>query len=73
MAIALRLSPELDKRLTSLAKKTHRSKSYYAREALERYIEDLEDYYLGLVVQDNPGKVYTLSEVEKMCDLDDKI
>jgi len=73
MAIALRLSPELDKRLTMLAKKTHRSKSYYAREALERYIEDLEDYYLGLAVQDNPGTVYTLSEVEKMCDLDDKI
>ena len=71
MAIALRLSPELDKRLTMLAKKTHHSKSYYAREALEHYIEDLEDYYLAMHVLEHPGKIYTLEEVEKMCGLDD--
>jgi len=71
MAIALRLPPELDKRLTSLAHKTHRSKSYYAREALERYIEDLEDTYLALKVLENPGKIYTSEEVRKMCGLDD--
>ena len=72
MAIALRLTHELDKRLTMLAKKTHRSKSYYVREALEHYIEDLEDYYLAMHVLENPGKIYTLEEVEKMCELDDK-
>jgi RHH-type rel operon transcriptional repressor/antitoxin RelB len=71
MSIALRLSPELDKRLTDLAKKTHRSKSYYAREALENYIEDLEDYYLAKAILDNPGKIYTMEEVEKLCGLDD--
>jgi RHH-type rel operon transcriptional repressor/antitoxin RelB len=72
MAIALRLSPELDKRLSALSKKTHRSKSYYAREAIEHYIEDLEDYYLAKAVLENPGKIYTLEEVEKMCGLEDK-
>lgn len=71
MAIALRLSPELDQRLTALAKKTHRSKSYYAREALEHYIEDLEDTYLSLKILENPGKVYSSEEVRKMCGLDD--
>ena len=71
MSIALRLPPELDKRLTELAKKTHRSKSFYAREALESYIEDLEDYYLAKAILENPGKIYTLEEVEKMCGLDD--
>lgn len=71
MAIALRLPPALDKRLTSLAKKTHRSKSFYAREALEHYIEELEDYYLAKSVMEDPGKIYTLEEVEKMCGLDD--
>ncbi len=70
MAIALRLPPELEKRLTSLAKKTHRSKSFYVREALEHYIEDLEDYHLAMTVLKNPGKLYTIEEVEKMCDLD---
>ena len=59
MAIALRLPSELDKRLTVLAKKTHRSKSYYVREALQHYIEDLEDYYLAMNVLENPGKVYS--------------
>lgn len=71
MAIALRLSPELDQRLTALAKKTHRSKSYYAREALEHYIEDLEDTYLALKILENPGKVYSSEEVRKMCGMDD--
>lgn len=71
MAIALRLPPELDKRLTILAKKTHRSKSYYVREALQHYIEDLEDYYLAMNVLENPGKIYSVEEVRKMCDLED--
>ena len=71
MAIALRLTPELEKRLTILAKKTHRSKSYYVREAVENYIEDLEDYYLGMAVLENPGKIYSSEEVRKLCDLDD--
>jgi RHH-type transcriptional regulator, rel operon repressor / antitoxin RelB len=72
MAIALRLTPELDERLSTLAKKTHRSKSYYVREALEHYIEDLEDYYSAMSVSENPGKIYSLEEVEEMCGLDDK-
>jgi len=71
MAIALKISPELDKRLTALAKKTHRSKSYYAREALEQHIEELEDYYLAKTIAENPGKIYTSEEVRKMCGLDD--
>jgi RHH-type rel operon transcriptional repressor/antitoxin RelB len=71
MAIALKVSPELDKRLAALAKKTHRSKSYYAREALELYIEDLEDYYLAAAVRENPGKLYSSEEVRKMCGLED--
>lgn len=71
MSIALRLSTELDKRLSELAKKTHRSKSYFAREALERYIEDLEDYYLSQSILENPGKIYSSEEVRKMCGLED--
>jgi RHH-type rel operon transcriptional repressor/antitoxin RelB len=71
MSIAIRLSPETEKRLTALAKKTHRSKSFFAREAIENYIEDLEDYYLAIAVQANPGKIYTAEEVRKMCDLED--
>lgn len=71
MAIALKISPQLDKRLTALAEKTHRSKSFFARAALENYIEDLEDYFLSKSILENPGKIYSSEEVRKMCGLDD--
>ncbi|MCA1748442.1 MAG: TraY domain-containing protein [Parasphingopyxis sp.] len=45
--LAVRLDPDLEKRLAALAKKTGRSKSFYARAALEEYLEDLEDYFLA--------------------------
>ncbi len=45
--LALRLPPDIEKRLGALAKKTGRTKSYYAREAILRQIEDIEDYYLA--------------------------
>jgi RHH-type rel operon transcriptional repressor/antitoxin RelB len=45
--LALRLPDDIEKRLDNLAKRTGRSKSYYAREAIVEHIEDLEDIYLG--------------------------
>lgn len=45
--LALRLPPTIEKRLDNLAKKTGRTKSFYAREAIVRHIEDLEDYHLA--------------------------
>ena len=40
--LGVRLDAQLEKRLAALAKKTKRSKSYLAKEALERYIEQEE-------------------------------
>jgi RHH-type transcriptional regulator, rel operon repressor / antitoxin RelB len=45
--LALRLPPEIERRLAALAKKTGRTKTFYAREAILRHIEDLEDYHLA--------------------------
>jgi RHH-type rel operon transcriptional repressor/antitoxin RelB len=45
--LALRLPPDLERRLDALAKRTGRSKSFYAREAILEHIEDLEDAYLA--------------------------
>ena len=45
--LAVRLSEELEKRLAALAEKTGRTKTFYAREAIETYLEELEDYYLA--------------------------
>ncbi len=44
--LAVRLSAELEERLTAVAKRTGRSKSYYARLALIEKIEELEDIAL---------------------------
>jgi len=46
--LALRLPPEIEKRLDALAKRTGRTKSFYAREAILEKIEDLEDRYTAL-------------------------
>jgi RHH-type rel operon transcriptional repressor/antitoxin RelB len=46
--LALRLPPALEKRLDTLAKKTGRTKSYYAREAILRHLEDIEDQHLAV-------------------------
>ena len=45
--LALRLPPDLEKRLTDLAQKTGRTKSFYAREAIAEHLADLEDAYLA--------------------------
>ena len=45
--LALRLPSTIEKRLGRLAKKTGRTKSFYAREAIVRHIENLEDYHLA--------------------------
>lgn len=41
------LPPDLEARLDALAKKTGRTKSFYAREAIIEHVEDLEDVYLA--------------------------
>jgi len=45
--IALRLPPDIEERLDALARRTGRSKSFYAREAILEHLEDLEDTYLA--------------------------
>ncbi len=45
--LAIRLPEEIESRLGNLAKKTGRTKTFYAREAILEYIDDLEDLYLA--------------------------
>ena len=63
--LALRLPPEIEQRLDALAKKTGRSKSYYAREAILRHIEDIEDYYLARRRMQRRGSRVTLESLER--------
>ena len=43
--LAIRLPDSIEKRLARLAKRTGRTKTFYAREAILRHLEDLEDAY----------------------------
>ena len=45
--LAVRLSDDVERRLEELAARTGRTKTYYAREAIEAHLEDLEDFYLA--------------------------
>ena len=45
--LAIRLPEEVEKRLDALAKATGRTKTFYAREAILEYMDDLEDIYLA--------------------------
>jgi RHH-type rel operon transcriptional repressor/antitoxin RelB len=69
--LALRLPPEIEKRLAALAKKTGRSKSFYAREAILTHLEDLEDLYLARRALEEGGRTIALEEVIRKYGLDD--
>jgi RHH-type transcriptional regulator, rel operon repressor / antitoxin RelB len=45
--LAIRLPQSIEKRLEKLARRTGRTKSFYAREAILQHLEDLEDLYLA--------------------------
>ena len=45
--LAIRLPADVETRLGDLAKATGRTKTFYAREAILEYLNDLEDWYLA--------------------------
>ena len=73
--LAIRLPEDLERRLDDLAQSTGRTKTYYAREAIARYLEDLEDVRQAEAVLDRLRKgqerAYTLDELERRRGLGD--
>jgi RHH-type rel operon transcriptional repressor/antitoxin RelB len=45
--LAVRLDKDIEERLEQLASRTGRTKTFYAREAIEAHLDDLEDFYLA--------------------------
>ena len=72
--LALRLPADLEARLDALARKTGRTKSYYAREAIVEYIDDLEDLYLAqkryALIEKGKSKTLSLDDVEAQLAVD---
>ena len=63
--LSVRLGPEIEGRLSDLAAKTGRTKTYYVREAIIRFLEDMEDRYIAIERLENPAKLWSLEELEK--------
>jgi RHH-type rel operon transcriptional repressor/antitoxin RelB len=45
--LAIRLPADVEHRLDTLAQRTGRSKTFYAREAILEHLDDMEDLYLA--------------------------
>ena len=67
--LAIRLPKEIELRLDNLAKATGRTKTFYAREAILAYIEDMEDLYLAdksmRALKSGKVKAIPLDQVER--------
>ncbi len=68
--LAIRLPEEIEKRLNALAAKTGRTKTFYAKEAILEHLEEMEDKYLAINRLENPGKRWTLEEIEQDLDVE---
>lgn len=64
-SLTLRVEDDMDARLDHLAHETGRSKSYYARLAIQQFLEDREDYLLGLAVLERKEATISLDELER--------
>jgi RHH-type transcriptional regulator, rel operon repressor / antitoxin RelB len=68
--LGVRLDPELEERLERLARETGRTKSYYAKEAIRQYVEDREDYLLGIAALEKYKRTVSLEELERKYGVD---
>jgi RHH-type transcriptional regulator, rel operon repressor / antitoxin RelB len=63
--LAIRLDTKTENRLGALAKKTGRTKTFYARQAILQHLDDLEDIYLATHRLRKKGKTYSAEEVKR--------
>jgi RHH-type transcriptional regulator, rel operon repressor / antitoxin RelB len=73
--LAIRLPDKIEKRLDRLAKQTGRTKTYYAREAILQYLDDLEDIYFAQeeleAIRSGRSKTVPLEKVMRLYGLED--
>ena len=73
--LAIRLPESVEKRLSRLAKRTGRTKTFYAREAILQHLEDLEDLYLAEQrlkdLRAGRSNAFSIADVERDLGLDD--
>lgn len=63
--LAIRLDKEIEERLARLARRTGRTKTFYAREAILEHLEDMEDTFLAIERIQDKEPTYSLDEVKR--------
>jgi RHH-type transcriptional regulator, rel operon repressor / antitoxin RelB len=69
--LSFRVSPKIAGRLEVLSTKTGRTKSYYFKKALERFLEDEEDYLLAVARLEENNERIPYEKIRKELGLDD--
>ena len=69
--LSIDLDPEIEQRLTELAKRTGKTQAELARELVKYVMEDLEDITIAEARLANPGTRLTSEQVRKELGLDD--
>ena len=68
--LSVRLPEDLEFRLNEISKLTKHSKSFFVKEALTQYLEDLEDFHTSLKILNDPKtKYYSIDEAKEYLDL----
>jgi RHH-type rel operon transcriptional repressor/antitoxin RelB len=64
--IGVRFDKKTEKRLNHIAKATHRTVSYYVRQAVQRYLDEEEDVLIALSrIEDKPDELLTTEQLWK--------
>ncbi len=64
--LSVRLNEEMQSKLDGLAEATKRPKSFFVKEALENYLDDMVDYYeVQSRSQDSSRNLISVEELEK--------
>jgi RHH-type rel operon transcriptional repressor/antitoxin RelB len=68
--LTVRLPQQMENRLTRLAKRTGRSKSHYAKQAIAEFLDDQEDYLIAISRLEDDLPSIPLDNVVKRLGLD---
>jgi RHH-type rel operon transcriptional repressor/antitoxin RelB len=67
--LSVRLNSDLEEKLEQLSIKTNRSKSFYVKQALENYLNDMEDYFEAKSRDSNSEKnMLNITDLEEYLD-----
>lgn len=69
--LGFRLDKETEMRLVKLCEATGHTKSYFAKKALSEFLDDREDYLLGIAALERKETTISLKELGKELGLDD--